>query len=160
SRVLLVVGAVLAGMGHGAAYLAAQDDLTRIAPDDQRAEVSAAFNVCIYLGVALPVIGIGILADLTTLFTAVTTFAAVTGAGALAVAAWHLRHRDGGSPGPHHQQPGAPGGLSATWYEEGHDEHHRATRYLLAFTAPVITTTREFLRRTSLRLSALTGPSG
>jgi MFS family permease len=95
SWLLLVVGAALAGIGHGAAYLAAQDDLTRIAPSEQRAEVSAAFYVCIYLGVSLPVIGIGILADLTTLFTAVTTFAVVTGACALIVAAWHFRHRDG-----------------------------------------------------------------
>ena len=83
---------MLAGLGHGVAFLAAQDDLTRIAPSGQRAEVSAAFYVCIYLGVALPVIGIGILAVLTTLFTAVTTFAVVTGTAALAVAAWHLRH--------------------------------------------------------------------
>ncbi len=59
--------------------------------------MSAAFYVCIYLGISLPVIGIGILADLTTLFTAVSTFAVVTGACALTVAAWHLRHRDGDS---------------------------------------------------------------
>ncbi|HEX7162713.1 MAG TPA: MFS transporter [Trebonia sp.] len=95
SWLLLVIGAALAGIGHGAAYLAAQDDLTRIAPSEHRAEVSAAFYVCIYLGVSLPVIGIGVLADLTTLFTAITTFAVVTGGCALAVAAWHFRHRDG-----------------------------------------------------------------
>jgi hypothetical protein len=40
--------------------------------------------VFISLAVAPPVIGSGILADLTTLFTAVTTFAVVTGACALA----------------------------------------------------------------------------
>jgi len=96
--VLLAAGAALAGTGHGAAFLAAQADLTRIAPSDQRAEVSAAFYVCIYLGISLPVIGIGILADLTTLFTAITTFAVITGACALTVAAWHLRHRDGDTP--------------------------------------------------------------
>jgi MFS family permease len=90
---LLVTGAILAGVGHGMAFLGAQDDLTRIAPRQQRAEVSAAFYVCIYLGVSVPVIGIGLLAVATTLFTAVTAFAAVTGGGALAVAAWHLRHR-------------------------------------------------------------------
>jgi MFS family permease len=95
SWVLLVVGAALAGAGHGAAYLAAQDNLARIAPSDKRAEISAAFYVCVYLGVSLPVIGIGILADLTTLFTAVTTFAVVTGVCALSVAAWHLRRGDG-----------------------------------------------------------------
>jgi MFS family permease len=105
SLALLVAGAALAGVGHGAAYLAAQDDLTRIAPDDQRAEVSAAFYVCIYLGVSLPVIGIGILADLTSLFTAVTTFAAVTGVCALTVAVWHLCRRDGDSPGGPGRRP-------------------------------------------------------
>jgi hypothetical protein len=94
SLALLVTGAVLAGSGHGMAYLAAQDNLTRIAPGEQHAEISAAFYVCIYLGVSLPVIGIGVLAVATTLFTAVTTFAIVTGGAALAVAAWHLRHRD------------------------------------------------------------------
>jgi sugar phosphate permease len=93
SGALLAVGAVLAGAGHGLAYLAAQDDLTRIAPAAQRGEVSAAFYVCIYLGVSLPVIGIGLLATVTTLFVAVATFAAVTGAAALALAAWHLGQR-------------------------------------------------------------------
>ena len=51
--------------------------------------------MCIYLGVSVPVIGIGLVAVATTLFTAVTTFAAVTGGGALALAAWHLRNRGG-----------------------------------------------------------------
>jgi MFS family permease len=97
SAALLIVGAILAGAGHGAAVLAAQDELTRIVPGGQRAEVSAAFYVCVYFGVAVPAIGIGVLAVATTLFTAVTTFAAVTGGLALAVAAWHLRDR--GQPG-------------------------------------------------------------
>jgi len=90
---LLITGAVLAGIGHGLAFLSAQDELTRIAPADQRAEVSAAFYVCVYLGVALSVIGVGVLAELTTLFTGVAVFAAVTGLEALTLAAWHLRHR-------------------------------------------------------------------
>lgn len=93
STALLVTGAVLAGVGHGVAVLAAQDDLTRIAPGEQRAEVSAAFYVCIYLGVSIPVIGIGVLAVATTLFTAIVTFAAVTGGGALILGIWHLRNR-------------------------------------------------------------------
>jgi hypothetical protein len=104
---LLLGGSVLAGAGHGVAFLAAQDDLTRLAPDDQRAEVSAAFYVCIYLGVALPVIGIGVLAELTSLFVGVATFAAVTGTAALVVAGWHLRapHGDGGQ---HNEGRGQP----------------------------------------------------
>lgn len=94
SPALLLLGAVLAGCGHGLAILAAQDNLTRIAPADQRAEISAAFYVCIYAGVAGPVIGIGVLAATVSLYTAVSVFAAVTGVVALTVAAWHLRHRD------------------------------------------------------------------
>lgn len=89
----LVLGALLAGAGHGIASLAAQDELTRIAPDEARGEVSAAFYVCIYLGVSIPVIGIGVVAVASTLFIAVTTFACVTGGGALAVAGWHWQHR-------------------------------------------------------------------
>ncbi len=79
--------------GTGVAFLAAQDNLIRIAPDGQRAEISAAFYVRIYLGVSLPVIGIGVVAVAATLFTAVATFGAVTGGAALMLAAWHLRHR-------------------------------------------------------------------
>jgi hypothetical protein len=94
SPALLIVGTVSAGAGHGLAFLAAQDNLTRIAPAEERGEISAAFYVCIYLGVSVPVIGIGVLADVATLFTAVAIFAAVTGAGALAIASWHWRHRD------------------------------------------------------------------
>lgn len=90
---LLIAGAVLAGAGHGVAFLAAQDDLTRIAPTEQRVEVSAAFYVCLYLGVALPVIGTGVLAAIFSLFVAVATFATVTGLGSLALAAWQMKHR-------------------------------------------------------------------
>lgn len=94
SPALLLLGALLAGCGHGLAILAAQDNLTRIAPPEQRAEISAAFYVCVYTGVAGPVIGIGILAAAISLYTAVSVFAAVTGVVALVVAGWHLRHRD------------------------------------------------------------------
>jgi MFS family permease len=90
---LLIVGAVLAGAGHGLGFLAAQDNLTQIAPAQQRGEVSAAYYVCIYLGVSIPVIGIGVLATLFSLFTGVAVFAAVTGSAAILTAAWHLRHR-------------------------------------------------------------------
>jgi len=110
SAALLITGAILAGVGHGVAFLAAQDELTRIAPDRQRAEVSAAFYVCIYLGVSVPVIGIGLVAVATTLFTAVTTFAAVTGGGALVLAVWHLRNR-GGTARPA-SRPAATSGAS------------------------------------------------
>jgi hypothetical protein len=47
----------------------------------------------LHLGVSLAVIGIGVLAAATTLFTAVTAFPAITGTTALTVAAWHWHTR-------------------------------------------------------------------
>ena len=95
---LLIVSAVVAGCGHGLAALAAQDDLTRIAPDEARAEVSAAFYVCIYLGVSVPAIGIGLVTTLSgSLSTGIHAFALVTGLVAVITAGWHRAHaRDAG----------------------------------------------------------------
>ncbi|MDX6631983.1 MAG: hypothetical protein QOH00_4229 [Gaiellales bacterium] len=90
SAIVLIAASVLAGTGHGLGFLGAQDDLNRIAPPARRGEINAALYTCIYLGVALPVIGVGVLADLTTLTTAVVVFAFVTGTAAVSVAAWHI----------------------------------------------------------------------
>jgi MFS family permease len=90
SAVALVAASVLAGTGHGFGFLGAQDDLNRIAPPERRGEINAALYTCIYLGVALPVIGVGVLSDFTTLTTAVVGFAFVTGAAAITVALWHV----------------------------------------------------------------------
>ncbi len=100
---LLVVGAALAGLGHGLGFLAAQDDLNAIAPDERRGEVTAAFISCIYLGVPLSVIGAGVVAAGVSLFTGVAVFAAVTGAGALLVAAWHFTSDRGEPAAPEHR---------------------------------------------------------
>jgi uncharacterized lipoprotein YmbA len=63
----------------------------------------------------VPVIGIGLVAVattlFTTLFTAVTTFAAVTGGGALVLAAWHLRNRGGTARQTTHTAAGREGSL-------------------------------------------------
>jgi MFS family permease len=90
NTVVLIAASVLAGTGHGLGFLGAQDDLNRLAPPDRRGEINAALYTCIYLGIALPVIGVGVLADLTTLTTAVVVFALVTGTAAVSVAVWHL----------------------------------------------------------------------
>lgn len=89
--VVLLAASVLAGTGHGLAFLGAQDDLNGLAPPERRGEINAAFYTCIYLGIAVPVIGVGVLADLTSLVTAVNVFAVVTGSVAAAAAAWHIR---------------------------------------------------------------------
>lgn len=88
SALWLGVSAVLDGIGLGLAFLGAQAELNRIAPPRHRAELAAAFNVCLYCSVAFPVVGVGLLADGTSLFAAVTAFAAVIGALATLTAVW------------------------------------------------------------------------
>jgi MFS family permease len=119
---VLIAGAAVAGLGHGVAFLAAQGEINRIAPDESRGEVTAAFFTCVYLGVSVSVIGVGALADLTSLFTAVEVFAGLTGGAALLVAAWHLaaervspaeaRSDAARSPGPSAPSAGHPGARS------------------------------------------------
>ncbi len=89
SLALILAAALLGGVGHGMAFLGAQQDLNAIAPPERRGEVTAAFFVCIYLGVAVSVIGVGVVATLSSLETAVAVFAIVTGAAAVAAIAWH-----------------------------------------------------------------------
>jgi sugar phosphate permease len=86
----LIVGAAVAGVGHGVGFLAAQHDLNRIAPEEHRGELNAALYTCIYLGVSISVIGVGLLGDLISLYTAIVVFAVVTGVASLSVAAWQL----------------------------------------------------------------------
>jgi MFS family permease len=98
SLVLVLAAALLGGVGHGMAFLGAQADLNAIAPPDRRGEVTAAFFVCIYLGVAVSAIGVGLLATLASLYTAVAVFACVTGAACVAAIGWHVAVRRAGTP--------------------------------------------------------------
>jgi MFS family permease len=90
SLAALFVSAVLGGAGHGLAFLGAQADLNELAPAERRGEVTAAFISCIYSGVALSAIGVGLLSTTLSLRAAVTIFAVVVGATAVSATAWHL----------------------------------------------------------------------
>ena len=91
SLALLLVAGLLTGTGHGIAFLGAQAQLNLAAPPDRRGEVNAAFYTLIYLGVATTVISTGLVTLVAPLSTAITSFAVVTGAIALATAAWHVK---------------------------------------------------------------------
>jgi MFS family permease len=91
SLAVLVVGAVLAGAGHGLAFLDAQDELNRIAPAERRGEVTAAFICCIYAVVGGGVIATGLLDLRFSLSLSVSVVALVLAATALAAAAWQVR---------------------------------------------------------------------
>jgi MFS family permease len=103
SIALLAAGAVVAGTGHGLAFLTAQQELNELAPGERRGEVTAAFIACIYFLVATFVIGSGLLGSIFSLDVAVESVGGVLIAVALATAAWHAatptpaapRHRAG-----------------------------------------------------------------
>ena len=87
---LLLAAGMLAGTGHGIAFLASQAQLNLAAPPDRRGAVNAAFYTLIYLGVAAAVISTGLLTLAIPLSSAVTSYAAVAATVALATAAWHV----------------------------------------------------------------------
>lgn len=84
SVVVVVVATVLAGLGQGLAFGGALAEVNAIAPADRKAEVLSAAYVVIYLGVALPIIGVGFLALATGLLGAVQIFAYIVAAAAVA----------------------------------------------------------------------------
>jgi MFS family permease len=91
SLAIVLAAALLAGVGHGLAFLGAQTEVNHLAPSDRRGEVTAAFMSCIYGGVAVSVIGVGVIStSAASLYTAVSVFAVAIGATAVLTAGWHL----------------------------------------------------------------------
>jgi MFS family permease len=88
SLALLLVGALVAGSGHGVAFLTAQQELNELAPAERRGEVTAAFIACIYFCVATFVIASGLLGSVFSLDTSVETVGSALAVVALATAAW------------------------------------------------------------------------
>ena len=91
SGLLLFAATVVVGLGQGLAYMGSLTLLNGIAPEQRRGDVTAAFYVVTYVGVALPVIGVGFGAQVVGLFTAVAAFASLVGASALGLAVVTVR---------------------------------------------------------------------
>lgn len=83
----LLAAAACGGAGQGITFMAALARVNELAPRSSRAEVLSAFYMITYLGVGLPVIGVGFLAAATDLLTAVVTFSVVTAPACVLVAA-------------------------------------------------------------------------
>ena len=86
SPLLLFAATLVVGLGQGMAYMGSLTLLNGIAPKQRRGDVTAAFYVVTYVGVACPVIGVGFGAQVVGLFAAVAVFAALVGATALGLA--------------------------------------------------------------------------
>jgi hypothetical protein len=91
SLVTVLPAAVVIGAGHGVAFLDAQDELNSMAPDDRRAEVTAAFACVIYTVVGVAVVGVGLLGEAVSLTTAVAVVGVVLAVAAAFAALWQPR---------------------------------------------------------------------
>ncbi|MYW04947.1 MFS transporter [Streptomyces sp. SID3343] len=87
SVTLLLVAAVVAGVGQGMAFLGAMKEVNLNAPPARLAEVISGFYVVVYLGVGVPIIGVGVLATHVGLLTAVREFSLAVGVIGIALAA-------------------------------------------------------------------------
>ncbi|MFH8410274.1 MFS transporter [Streptomyces sp. NPDC018019] len=77
---MLLVATVIGGIGQGLAFLGGLTAVNQAAPTTRHADVLSSFYVIIYLGVGLPAIGVGFLANTVGLLTAVQYFAAAAAA--------------------------------------------------------------------------------
>lgn len=72
---VLVVGAVVAGLGQGASFRAGLQSVTGAAPAERRSEVSSSFFLLLYVAISIPVIGVGAGAQLFGLVPTAVVFA-------------------------------------------------------------------------------------
>jgi len=75
---LLLAAAAAAGAGQGLVFLGGLTAVNQHAPAQRHADVLSSFYVVIYLGVGVPVVGVGFLATVIGLLPVVQWFAAVT----------------------------------------------------------------------------------
>ena len=89
SAALLLLSACLVGMGHGPLYAASLTAVNQAAPDDSRGDLVSFFYVITYLGVALPVLGLGYAQQSIGLTGAVEAFsAAMAGFSVIGILSW------------------------------------------------------------------------
>jgi MFS family permease len=106
SLAVLLVASVLAGIGQGLSFMGSLADVSEFAPADRKGDIVASYYVVIYVATALPAVGVGVLAQLTSLSTGILVFAYVVIAiclSGLAGLATELRRRGA-------WQAGAPSG--------------------------------------------------
>jgi hypothetical protein len=77
SMPLLLCATALGGLSAALGYRGSLEEVSRIAPSGQQSEVVSSYLVALFGGNSIPVIGIGLLATITTATTAHVSFAAI-----------------------------------------------------------------------------------
>ena len=80
---VLIVGGITAGVGQGLSFRAGLAAINARVPAQMRGEVGSSYFVVCYVAISIPVVGVGVLADLANLRTAGVVFSAVVVAIAL-----------------------------------------------------------------------------
>ena len=92
---VLVVGAIVAGIGQGVAFRAGMGAVTAASPPERRGEVASTFFVVLYVAISIPVVGIGVAAQTLGLRSAGIGFsAAVAVLAAVALVNLLVRRRE------------------------------------------------------------------
>jgi MFS family permease len=78
---VFVAGAVITGVGAGLVFKTLLATVVRVAPDGRRGEVLASFFLVAYVGLALPVVALGILGEFVSPSMLMTVFALAAAAG-------------------------------------------------------------------------------
>ncbi len=87
---LIIISVMIAGVGQGLAFMGAIRTANQLAPQRIHAAVISTFYIVTYLGVGIPVIGVGLLATTMTTTTAVDIFAVIALIGSLSLAALRI----------------------------------------------------------------------
>jgi MFS family permease len=77
---IFLAGTSLSGVSVGGIFLGALTTVNRLAPPERRAHVVSTFFVACYLGLIIPVVGVGVLSEFIGIFFAVLTVAIVLAA--------------------------------------------------------------------------------
>jgi predicted MFS family arabinose efflux permease len=88
-----IAGAVIAGLGQGLSFRAGLAGVNQASPAESRAEVASSFFVVAYVAISIPVIGEGVLAQVSSLKPAGLVFAGVVAALAALVLVLLARRR-------------------------------------------------------------------
>jgi hypothetical protein len=82
----LAAGSITASAAHGFGWMGASESIAKIAPATHRAAVMSLFYIMSYIGAALPVLALGIVADLFGLTAGVLLLSIAVAAFAVAIA--------------------------------------------------------------------------
>src|SRR5215470_14882900 len=77
SMPLLLCATALGGLSAALGYRGSLEEANRIAPSEQRSEFVSSYLIAVYGGNSVPIIGIGLLAAITSSTTAHVSFAAI-----------------------------------------------------------------------------------